>query len=911
VQAPVVEWEDETLIEPGGKALVPTPGEVLHPLSPLYPAVSTFGRYEILGRLAVGGMAEVFLARELGHHHAIRHVAIKRILPQIADDATFVEMFLDEARLAVQLNHPNICHIYDFGELEEAYFIAMEWVNGVSLGKIIRRAREHKAEIPVAVAIKITAHIAEALHYAHQARDGMGRPMNIVHRDVSPQNIMVRFDGVVKLLDFGIAKNASQTSQTEAGVVKGKFSYMAPEQCLGRALDGRTDIFALGSCIYEALTGNAAFRRGSDLDTMRAIVHEAPKPIASVRPDVPDALIEIVDRALAKDPKDRYQTAGDLYVALERWLAEKGEFVRAMHISQFVERLMPGEAQHSPLTQSSPSAPRLIDDSLGTLSPPPKGAQKAAGKVRESTVDVHISVLGDDQPAKTIPRDSHGSMPTSPRALDTAPSLLEDEGPTEQLGADQLEAVLGHMMREPVASKTWMDDDATTDEVPGGAVVQPHEVAIVAGPPARPGDTKPLAPPKPVLHTNPQMVHRPSGPPTRPSSPPAFVASAPTSPLQVKPSPSRSDPPHVSLAGAPKPPPMAPLLPPFDATHDAPTSVLPESSASASAGVSTDKLPVAAAMGVSVPSRRKGRGLQIALGLAALVLIAAVAGLGVWVGLHPEAVDGMLASGAPGPIAAEPPPAPVDPSATGGLAEANAPAESTMRRGAADRPLAGQREASSMEDPASASTMMVEATQPGPVAPEQNAERTPADEGRTGETVTAPEAEDETVEAPDPADPVAETPPPVEPPRGSGLLVRSTPAGARVRLNNRMGTTPYTFETLRPGMYTLTVVKPGFEPSRQRVRVAADQGVVEIEVELRRLPAAPPPAVGTGTLHVTTNEPATVYVGGRLLGRTPVREQVPAGTARLRLVDGEGQSHIRSVQVREGQVTPVYLVLSP
>jgi hypothetical protein len=634
---------------------------------------------------------------------------------------------------------------------------------------------------------------------------------------------------------------------------------------------------------------------------------------------VPEALIEIVDRALAKDPKDRYQTAGDLYVALERWLAEKGEFVRAMHISQFVERLMPGEAQHSPLTQSSPSAPKLIDDSLGTLSPPKNIAK--AGNVRESTVDVHISVFGDDQPSKTSPlastgRDSQGSIPTHARALDTDPSL-EDEGPTEQLGAEQLEAVLGSMLREPVASKTWMDDDATTDEVPGGVVLQPNAVAIVGGP-----EAKPFVPPRPVLHTNPAAIQqRSSGPPTRPSSPPAFVASAPTSPLQVRPSSPRSDPPHVSIAGAPKPPPTSPLLPPFDATHDAPTTVLAESSASAPGQVSTDQL-AAAALGVPAPKKKKSSGLQIGLGLAALVLIAAVAGLGVWVGLHPDAVGGMLASDEPDPVATEPPASAPAPSARVGRAD-DAPAEPSMAESAmTEPPVAREAESPSvMEDPPaeandeSASAMAGE-TQPGPTAPpeesadppEESADRAPgeaANEVRVAEQTPGTQAERQA----DPAE-TPETPPAAEAPRGSGLLVRSTPAGARVRLNSRMGTTPFTFESLRPGMYTLTVVKPGFEPSRQRVRVAADQGVVEIEVPLRRLPAtAVAPTVGTGTLHVTTNEPATVYVGGRLLGRTPVREQVPAGTARLRLVDGEGQSHIRSVQVREGQVTPVYLVL--
>jgi serine/threonine protein kinase len=864
VQAPAVEWEDATLIEPDARSILPQSGESIHPLSPLYPAVATFGRYEILGRLAVGGMAEVFLARELGHHHAIRHVAIKRILPQIADDETFVEMFLDEARLAVQLNHPNICHIYDFGELEEAYFIAMEWVNGVSLGKMIKRARDQRIEIPVPVAIKITAHIAEALHYAHQARDGMGRPMTIVHRDVSPQNIMVRFDGVVKLLDFGIAKNASQTSQTEAGVVKGKFSYMAPEQCLGRTLDGRTDIFALGSCIYEALTGTAAFRRGSDLDTMRAIVHEEPKPIRVARPDVPEALGDIVDRALAKDPKDRFQTAGDLYVALERWLAERSEFIRAMHISQYVEKLMPGEAQQGPLTQSSPSV-RSLQDPLGTLSPPKQSPAKGA-KIPDSTVDVHISVLGDEQPAKTSPRDGRSSPP--PPGRDTGPMTMADEGPTEQLGPEQLEAVLGNVLREPVG-RHWLDDDQTTSEVPGGAVMQPEPAPMPA---PKPAALKPalIGMPMPLSH------------PSQPLSP-------------------RNDPPHISIAGAPRPMTAQPLLPHFDETADAPTTIQSAESPSTQVLSTADMPPLAAvtASPSAAPKPRapkRGRALPIVFAIAAVLLIGAIAVVGVWVGLHPEALDGVLASEGPVPVANDPPPS-VEESGraarpTGAqnnaVAEENAGANPEAETGVADGPEA------------EANMPVARADEPAPPTPEVPSEP-PAE--------VLPETPTAEAVAPEPP-PEAEVPAPATPPTAgpSALLVRSTPAGARVRLNNRLGTTPFTFEALRPGMYTLTVVKPGFEPLRQRVRVAADQGVVEIAVELRRLPAAVEPQ-GTGVLYVTTNEPATVYVGGRLLGRTPVRESVPAGTARLRLVDGEGVSHIRSVQVREDQVTPVYLVL--
>lgn len=480
----VPKWHDETLIDPGA----PTAAPALVPaLSPDYPAIAQYGRYEILGRLAVGGMAEVFLARESGQHNAVRHVAIKRILPQIADDETFVEMFLDEARLAIQLNHPNVCHIYDFGEEDDSFFIAMEWVNGVAFGKVIRRAREFGL-IPPAVAVKVIGHVAEALHHAHQARDGMGRPMNIVHRDVSPQNIMVRFDGVVKLLDFGIAKNATQTSQTEAGVVKGKFSYMAPEQCLGRPLDARTDIFALGSCLYEALTGRPAFRRASDLETMRAIVHEQPTSIDEFRPHTSPALLRIVDTAMAKDPKDRFQTAGDMYVALERFLASEDEFIRAMHISQYVETLMPGEAAAGPLSHlqvkeiavemSEPTEdsttgeliPQPYSDDAPTLQPgmspapppqlsparPTKRPPGQTGAKLQAVTDRHASSSPSHSalprlatapsvpPKPAVPFGDSDFEIKAPPASGMAPMPLDD-GPTEQMDKAAIAAALAEL----------------------------------------------------------------------------------------------------------------------------------------------------------------------------------------------------------------------------------------------------------------------------------------------------------------------------------------------------------------------------------------------------------------------------------------------------------------------------------
>ncbi len=319
---------------------------------PPLPAICMFGRYEVLGRIAFGGMAEIFLGREATNLGTHRHLAIKRILPHVADDEQFVEMFLDEARLAIQLNHASICHIYEFGELDDSFFIAMEWVNGVPLGKLIRRARDIGG-IPAPVAVRILADIAGALAYAHNARDALGKPLEIVHRDVSPHNVMVAYDGQVKLLDFGIAKATSHASKTQAGTVKGKFSYMAPEQCLNKDLDGRVDVFAIGICLWETLAGRALYTRDNEFETMKAIIEEDAPPLAAERPDA-EGLDPIIKKALAKARENRYATAAELQTELERWLAQRGHVVNASKVAELMEDLYAEQIRRGPLVDSTP-----------------------------------------------------------------------------------------------------------------------------------------------------------------------------------------------------------------------------------------------------------------------------------------------------------------------------------------------------------------------------------------------------------------------------------------------------------------------------------------------------------------------------------------------------------------------------
>jgi serine/threonine protein kinase len=352
-----------TTLAPPGRAerSVVTRAPASSPLADL-PILAYYSRFALLGRIAWGGMAEIFLARETTSA-ASRHLVVKRILPHVADDEGFVTMFLDEARLAMRLQHPNICPVYEFGEAAGTWFIAMEWVDGVPLGKLIRKARA-TGGVPIPLVVRVLAQTSEALHYAHRARDENGAPLGIVHRDVSPQNIMVAYNGSVKLLDFGVAKAASHETRTQAGVVKGKLAYMAPEQCRGDAIDARADVFGLGVCLYEALVGRPLYQRQTDFETLKAVLEEPVPSARTLRPEVPADLDAIVQRALAKTPEARWQSAGELQEALEQWLSDHRERMNAARTAEYLEGLYAEEIARGPALHTGSVAPSRSDSLL-------------------------------------------------------------------------------------------------------------------------------------------------------------------------------------------------------------------------------------------------------------------------------------------------------------------------------------------------------------------------------------------------------------------------------------------------------------------------------------------------------------------------------------------------------------------
>jgi predicted Ser/Thr protein kinase len=299
-------------------------------------SIESYGQYQLLKRLAMGGMAQIYLARQRG---AEQLLVIKRILPHLADNEEFVQMFLDEARIAARLDHPNIVQIFDLGAQDDSFFIAMEYIHGEDLRRVWKRAERSGQLIPVPLVCRALSEACAGLDHAHKMLDANGKPLNIVHRDISPQNILLTFDGRTKVVDFGIAKAADQATETRSGVLKGKYSYMSPEQAAGQKVDRRSDIFALGVVLYELLTGSRLFKRSNDIITLQAVTECKVIPPSQLNPRVPRDLDGIVMKALAREPGDRYAEALQLQQALEAWLDAYSQPSSTAHVAAFMQEL--------------------------------------------------------------------------------------------------------------------------------------------------------------------------------------------------------------------------------------------------------------------------------------------------------------------------------------------------------------------------------------------------------------------------------------------------------------------------------------------------------------------------------------------------------------------------------------------
>ncbi len=316
-------------------------------------------RYRVLEKIASGGMAEVFRAESAGLEGFKKTVAIKRVLPHLAEKKQFMGMFLDEARLSAQLSHSNCVQVFDVGVGDNTFFIVMEYVDGSDLKGVISHHQKMGSAVPPEVACLICVRICEGLAYAHELRDGKGESLNIVHRDMSPPNVLITRHGEVKIVDFGLAKANSQLEKSEPGIIKGKFSYLSPEAALGQPIDRRTDIFAVGIILWELLAGRRLFMGETDLETVRQVQAARYTTLVDLGLSVPPELERVLARALARDPLQRYQAARDLGRDLNNVLFQFGRAVSSFDIAGLLDPIM-REREESSLAKSRANKKSII-----------------------------------------------------------------------------------------------------------------------------------------------------------------------------------------------------------------------------------------------------------------------------------------------------------------------------------------------------------------------------------------------------------------------------------------------------------------------------------------------------------------------------------------------------------------------
>jgi eukaryotic-like serine/threonine-protein kinase len=463
---------------------------------PATPAAHPFGKYSLVARLATGGMAEIFLARLQGAAGFEKLVCIKRILPHLARDRQFVAMFLDEARIAARITHPNVCQVFELGEIAGSYYLAMEYLEGVPLA-CFRRDDDDGPEPDPRLVAGIAVQACEGLHHAHQLRHSDGSVMEVVHRDVSPQNLFVTADGIVKVLDFGIAKIQGATMRTSTGAIKGTYAYMAPEQLRGERVDRRTDVFALGIAMWETLARRYLFKRDTEFLTFQAITAEPIEDICAIRPDVPPALSSVIMTALARDRDERFPTARMLGEAIAAAIPP----LTGSAISEEIQRAFPGElAEQAELIRVAREGGAFDLDVE-------RGPSVGHG------ADLLTTPISRQQlAAKTIsdggrPPDAHESAASKPRPMpaaaapkgDAAAARLRSAVPRLRLslrplviaalvlaagGAGAL--IYARLTREPPRADEVAGTERGPAVPPGAVVVEP--------PPAAPGPLPPTPP---------------------------------------------------------------------------------------------------------------------------------------------------------------------------------------------------------------------------------------------------------------------------------------------------------------------------------------------------------------------------------------------------------------------------------
>ena len=899
-----------------------------------------FGKYLLLERVNVGGMAEVFKAKAFGVEGFERLVALKRILPSIAEDTEFIKMFIDEAKIAVQLTHANVAQIFDLGKVGDSYFIAMEYVRGRDLRAIFDRARKRGEPLPVPMACYVTMKVCEGLDYAHNKRNPAGRDMLLVHRDVSPQNVLLSHDGEVKIIDFGIAKAVGKASKTQAGILKGKFGYMSPEQVRGLPLDRRSDVFAVGICLYEVLTGERLFVGESDFSTLEKVRNVEIMPPSTYNRRIPEELEQIVLKALAKDVDDRYQTAMDLHDDLQSFMYTSGNFFARKDLSAYMRKGFAEEiAKESARDEKYDSLEMPRGSGLDAFDGLPAAGGRAAnvsapGRMPKRTM-MGMGAVPPPPPSGRVSVPGARPPPPPPRSSGPPPLRPSNPGPSANPPAN---------MGAPSLDMDWDDEELSTQ-----IYDKPDAMAAMAsGGPGAAGPTMP----DPLQPSS----SSPAGPRPPASAPPS--AGPPT----VTPRPSlRQVGPTPAPRGAPSP---------FEPGTTGPTP--------------GPRLPAKERREPTAVTRasKDGRGPLAAVVGAFLVLLVAGIAAGVWFGVlagDPGTIQ--LTTTPPDPVVRfdeQPVPATSSPFVIPNVEPGTIHLLEVRKTGY--RPWSMQVEVQSGQTlvlpPVSlqregggddATPAVAGATPTGTgfsLSTEPSGAKVFIDgaeiEQRTPVTLTELAVGSHTIRVENGAryapwetqvDVRADT---VIPLQAELELARITvsfisePSGATVTLirgsaRRNVGRTPTSADVdlLGEGAWEVELELSGHEPVTRAITPVAGEDELELEIALEprrvavRTPRVattprprptptptptprpvmrdPAPATGNGTLRVNTRPWSQVFVDGQLIGNTPqMNIPLSAGSHRLTLVNSE--FNIRetvSVQVRPGEVTTKIITLTP
>jgi serine/threonine-protein kinase len=515
-----------------------------------YALPETIGGYRVLRRISKGGMGEVLLGAREGQHGFSKRVAIKVVLPHLVDDEAYKTMFFDEARLASRLSHPNVCQVFDFGEDQGVWYLVMEYVDGVPLENLRRAHAAQGTRPPPELAALLVAQAARGLHHAHSALGDDGRPLGVVHRDVSPQNLLVTYDGCTKLLDFGIARSRGRERVTQMGVVRGKPGYMAPEQTVGEELDARTDIFQLGIVLWELLTSEELFVRENIYHSIRAVMEEDVPDVRDKAPGIDDGYAHVLAQALARDRAQRFSNADAFARALDEVINRAGRPVTDAVLADHVRRVVP----RPPEVEGRPPRPQHVIDSLPTMEdeapPQPHGRVEGAatavlGGGAPGRPQGRATAVVSDPPATSPPSATPVTVGEPPASLKV---IVHDERSVgERIGEPSTAAYLVGLARRRRATTLAVVALLVALVVGIGLVVT--DGAAPAPEVAKPSATEP-SPPSPAAPVD-EVV---PPPPTAPAAEPEETVAAAKVPTK-KPTRRRARP---APAARPPPKPVEP-----------------------------------------------------------------------------------------------------------------------------------------------------------------------------------------------------------------------------------------------------------------------------------------------------------------------------------------------------------------